>query len=104
MPRCQNCGNSARSYELREVGAAVVCPTCRKPKSVEDKMVDKKKRLVSLTLSEVPTPDKAADHEIDFEGGYGGLEVRFNTTFDKVRAFFTQKREKGKRAEFRTIK
>lgn len=99
MPRCQNCGNTARSYELREVGAAVVCPVCRKPKSVGDKMADKKKRLVAVTLHEVPTVDHEIDHELEIEGEYAGLEVRFKTTFDDIRTFFTKRREAVGRLE-----
>jgi hypothetical protein len=67
-------------------------------------MAEDKKQLVSITLNEVPTKDNAIDHEIEVEGGYGGLELRFKTTFDKIRAFFTQQRERGKKASLRSVK
>lgn len=104
MPKCPNCGNSARSYELRVVSDTLVCHECARPKAVEDSMLSDKKRLVSFALNEIPTPDNALDHEIEFEGGYGGLEIKFNTTFDRVRTFFTKQREKGKKAELKTLK
>jgi len=104
MPRCQNCGNAVRSYELRRVGDTVICPECVRPKCVEDVMSDEKKRVLSVILNEVPTVDKAVDHEIEIEGGYGGLEVKFKTTFDDIRNFFTQKREKGSKSRLQSVK
>ena len=100
MPKCQSCGNSVSSSLLANVGGVVVCPDCGRPKLVEGKMADKK-QLASITVNEVPTLDDAIDHEVNIEGAYGGLEVKFNTTFDKIRTFFTQEREKGKKASGR---
>lgn len=104
MPRCPKCGSSVSSEVLLKVNDCVVCPDCRRPKKVEDKMTEDKKQLVSITLNEVPTKDGAIDHEVEVEGGYGGLEVRFKTTFDRIRAFFTQQREKGQKASLRSVK
>ena len=98
MPRCQSCGKSVSSDTLRKVDTAVVCAVCGRPKPVEGKMSEEKKRVLSVVLSEVPTDDEAVDHEVMVESSYGGLDIKFNTTFDKVRDFFTQKREKGKKA------
>lgn len=103
MPRCEKCGSSVSSDTLQVVGDVVVCAGCRKPKKVEGKMAEKK-QLVSITLNEVPTKDNAVDHEVEVEGGYGGLEVKFRTTFDQIRRFFTQQREKGKKASLRSVK
>ena len=101
MPRCQNCGNSVRSYELMSVGNTALCAVCYG--AGEDKMAEKKP-VVCVTLAEVTAPDKAIDHEIAVEGSYRGLEVKFATTFDELREFFTQRREKGKRAAIRSVK
>jgi DNA-directed RNA polymerase subunit RPC12/RpoP len=103
MPRCPNCGDQARSYDLIMIGNGIVCSGCRRPKIVEGKMAEKK-QVVSLVLNEIPTPDNATDHEIAIKGGYGGLEIRFSTTFDKVRTFFTQQRERGKKAKLQSVK
>jgi DNA-directed RNA polymerase subunit M/transcription elongation factor TFIIS len=99
MPRCQNCGSTAHSYDLRIVDDAVVCSKCGRPKLVEDDMATKKKRLVSVTLHEVSTADYETDHELEIEGEYAGLEVRFKTTFDDIRTFFTKRREAASRLE-----
>lgn len=105
MPRCQNCGGSVSSSSLKKVGDAIVCSECGRPKIVEGKMAENRKRVASVILNEVPTKDGATDHEISVEvrlrDSYGGLDVNFNTTFDRVRDFFTQKREKGKRASLK---
>lgn len=104
MPKCQSCGNSVSSKTLLVVGNAVVCPECRKPKEVEEKMAENKNQVMSITLNEVPTMDGVVDHELEIEGGYGGLEIKFKTTFDKIRTFFTQQRERGKKASLRSVK
>lgn len=101
MPKCPNCRNSVRSYELISVGNTVTCAVCYG--TGEDSMAEKK-QVVSVTLAEVTTPDKVIDHEIAVEGSYRGLEVKFATTFDELRDFFTQRREKGKRAAIRSVK
>lgn len=103
MPRCQNCGNSVNSWDLLLVNKAVVCTDCRKPKIVEGKMSDKK-QMLSIVLNEIESPDNVIDHEVKIEGEYAGLELKFKTTFDEVRTFFTQKREKGQRAKLRSVR
>lgn len=95
MPKCQSCGGSVSSASLRKVGTAVVCPDCGKPRAVEGKMAENKKRVASVVLNEIPTSDGAVDHEVVIEGSYGGLEIKFDTTFDRVRDFFTKRREKA---------
>lgn len=92
MPKCPNCGDSVRSSILRTDGDAVVCPECGRPKKVEDGMATNK-QLLSVVLNEIPAPDDGIDHEISIEGRYGGLDVKFSSTFDQIREFFTQKRE-----------
>ncbi len=52
-------------------------------------------QLVSVVLNEIPAPDDEIDHEISIEGKYGGLNVKFSATFDQIRDFFTQRREKA---------
>jgi len=103
MPRCQGCGNSVSSSALSLIGEAAICPDCGKLKLVEEKMSDKK-QVLSITLNEISTPDSTTDHEVRIEGEYAGLEVKFKTTFDEVRAFFTQKREKDQRAKLQSVK
>lgn len=104
MPRCQSCGERADRYSLRKVSDAVVCTRCSRPKAVEGNMAENKKQLLSVVLNEVPTPDGVVDHEVSIQGAYGGLELKYDTTFDKVRTFFTQKREEGRKAELAAVK
>lgn len=92
MPKCPNCGDAVSSSTLRAVGNAVVCSECGRPKKVEDRMATNK-QLLSVVLNEIPAPDDGIDHEISIEGRYGGLDVKFSSTFDQVREFFKQKRE-----------
>lgn len=63
-----------------------------------------RKHIMSFHIYEVPTKDGARDHEIEVEAAMGGLNLRYNTTFDKVREFFTQKRETGKPATLKAVK
>jgi len=62
-----------------------------------------RKRVVSFSIYEIPTKDGAFDHEIEADVSFSGLDIRYNTTFDKVREFFTQKREKGKKASLKVV-
>jgi hypothetical protein len=95
MPRCGNCGDTVHSYDLLVINGGVVCTKCSKPKQLGCD-VESKKRVVSVTLNEIQTPNNSIDHELSIEGEYGGLEVKFKATFDDIRSLFTQKRANGK--------
>jgi len=68
-----------------------------------EKVVDRK-HVASCKIYEVPTADGARDHEVELEISMSGLAVRYNTTFDQVRRFFTETREKGKAADLKVVK
>lgn len=102
MPKCQNCGESVSSEDLRVIEDNVVCVECGGPKDVGSSIADKR-QVAAITLNEVPAPNNVVDYEIAVEGGYAGLEIRFHTTFDKVRSFFTQQRSKKKRPLLQSI-
>lgn len=105
MPKCPNCGSAAHSYELLVVGDAIACPSCLDPRNMEGKMAEEKKQLMSMTLSEVQeSVGGAPDHEVIIEGSYAGLEIKFNTTFDKIRTFFTQRREKSGKTTLQAVR
>lgn len=65
---------------------------------------EKRKKVMSFHIYEVPTQDGATDHEIEADITYAGLEVKFTTTFDQVREFFTQKRTPGQKAKLKSVK
>ena len=68
-----------------------------------EKLVERK-HVASCKIYEVPTADGAVDHEVELEISMSGLAVRYNTTFDSVRKFFTEQREKGKEAALKVVK
>lgn len=106
MPRCETCERSVHSSDLEHVGDLLICSTCRRPKLFkEEKMAEKKERkeIASVHIFEVPTRDGATDHEVVVEGNYAGLELKFTTTFDQVREFFTQKRATGQKARLKSV-
>jgi hypothetical protein len=110
MPNCPTCGGHARSSDLAEVGDSLACRECRRPKEVkggkkrEKKMAEMTKiMIVSFNIYEVPTKDGAKDHQIEVEASVAGLSLQYVTTFDKVRKFFTEKREKGKPAVLKAV-
>jgi hypothetical protein len=105
MPRCEICEESVPSGDLKPVGpdGLIACTGCRRPKETE-MADDKRKKVGSFHIYEVPTEDGAVDHEVEADVAYSGLEVKFKTTFDKIRAFFTEKREKGQKAELKAVK
>lgn len=94
------------SADLEQVGPAIICTKCRRPKLYKEKdmaeMKDKKK-VASLHIYEIPTDDGVTDYEVVAEANYAGLKVEFVTTFDQVREFFTQKRVPGKRAHLKSV-
>jgi hypothetical protein len=63
-----------------------------------------RKKLMSFHIYEVPTSDGATDHEIEADIGYSGFELKFTTTFDKVRDFFTRRRTPGQKANLTAVK
>ena len=107
MPRCEDCRKSVPAADLKRAGRAgqTLCSHCRGPKEVivaektEKRKTEKKKKTTKKK-----TQDGATDHEIEADITYAGLEVKFTTTFDQVREFFTQKRTPGQKAKLKSVK
>jgi hypothetical protein len=104
MPLCPCCNNPVKSDELRQVNGTVACRMCRRPKDTEEKKMAEKTLLMSFHIYETPTKDGAKDHSVEVEACYAGLNLKYETTFDKVRKFFTEMREKGKTASLKALK
>ena len=106
MPRCEFCERRTKAEKLVEYRGRVVCPRCAQPlRLVEDPMSTKeeqqpitRKPVMSFHIFEVPTSDKAVDHEVEVIFCHAGLDIRYTTSFDRVRRFFAERREKGKAA------
>lgn len=99
MPLCEVCRKSVPKEDLKRSGrmnGLIACPACRaEPK--EKKMAETKrepKKIMSFHIYEIPVGD-GVDHEVEVEGGWGGMNLKFKTTFDKVRDFFTKRREQA---------
>lgn len=112
MPRCGLCGRSTSSEELRVVGEGldqtVACRGCRSPHIVEDPMSNKIESvpvsdIFSVRVMEYQTEDGGKDHRIRMEGSFGGLSIHLNTTIDQIRRFFSEKRERGKKANLSVV-
>ena len=99
MPLCTVCKRTTPSRNLRRCGEEVKCPRCRINLSlVEDsKMAEEKagRKVFSVHINEHET-EKGVDHLIAVEASYGGLDLRFKSTIDQVREFFTERRVEGK--------
>ena len=112
MPRCGNCRDGVPSECLEELWKGVlVCPMCRgslstslvhtkltllkdTEESKERTMADLKKHLVaSINVFEIETADGNRDHMAEVQVGIGGLNVKYDATFDQIRDFFTKRRE-----------
>jgi len=99
MPLCEVCRRSVPKGDLKRSGrlnGQVACPACRgepKEKKMAEKTDRAKKLLMSFHIYEVPV-EEGVDHEVEVEGSWGGMNLKYKTTFDKVREFFTQRREK----------
>ena len=98
MPRCSVCHETTPSQELRQSDGWVKCPRCRSNISlVEDKKMPKdlkqpaERRVLSVTVYEYTT-EAGIDHRVAVEGNYGGLDVKFESTIDQIREFFTERR------------
>ena len=92
MPKCPCCGESVNSFDLSPVDGSAVCGQCSTPHPVPD--LKEKRTLATFAVREVPTSDGKTDHEFEVASAYGGLELKFSTTFDEIRDFFTRRREK----------
>lgn len=99
MPRCTGCRETKRSTDLEKVkGRGALCGKCRRPlRLVEDLMKEKPERdnnrlVFSVNVYELDTPDGGIDHRVEVSGNYGGLNLRFSSTVDEIRDFFTKKR------------
>ena len=105
MPRCEVCRSTVRSKDLKQIGpkGPIVCRWCREPKEIKMAETKDRKKVASLHIYEIPTQDGAVDHEVVLEGNYAGLELKFTTTFDQVREFFTQKRATGQKARLKSV-
>lgn len=119
MPRCGICRDGVPSECLEELNNVLVCPTCRaspttsfiraklmllkdtteglallKEKAKERTMADLKRHLVaSINVFEIETADGGRDHMAEVQVGIGGLNVKYDATFDQIRDFFTKRRE-----------
>ena len=111
MPRCGNCRDGVPSECLEELNSVLVCPMCRgslptslvrtkltllkdTEESKERTMADLKKHLVaSINVFEIETADGNRDHMAEVQVGIGGLNVKYDATFDQIRDFFTKRRE-----------
>ena len=111
MPLCGYCREPVPSHDLKRAGlelnGEMACSNCRRPKEI--KMAEKTKagdrtKVAAVNIYEVKTADGGTDHELEFEGSWNGLDVRFKTTFDQVREFFTQRREEGESKPLRSVK
>ena len=103
MPKCEKCKKSVKSSELFLAGERLVCKPCFGGKKMAETKTERK-RVVSIHVYEIPTKDGARDHEVEVETSIGGLELKYATTFDKVREFFTEKRKEGEPAKLKCVK
>lgn len=62
------------------------------------------RKVFSMEVLEFETPDGGTDHRIEIEGGYAGLDIRFSSTVDQIRDFFTQKRNPGERRHLKSVR
>jgi hypothetical protein len=113
MPKCMNCTRKVPPYFLREVAGKVVCELClplwkehghlsmvhatERLKAVTDEenpMAESKRHLVaSINVFEIETADGGRDHLAEVQVDIGGLNVKYDATFDQIRDFFTKRRE-----------
>jgi len=113
MPRCGSCRDGVPAECLEELRGVLVCPACWDNAStnfvltkltllkgiVEEKekertMADLKRHLVaSINVFEFETADGNRDHMAEVQVGIGGLNVKYDATFDQIRDFFTKRRE-----------
>lgn len=97
MPLCEVCRKSVPRTDLKRssrLNGQIACSKCC-PEPKEKKMAETKresKKIMSFCIYEIPV-DGGVDHEVEVEGGWGGMNLKFKTTFDKVRDFFTKRRE-----------
>ena len=101
MPKCMKCGESYPPEYMRQVQEEIVCGGCeqvilfRKLAVVkESPMAEPKRHLVaSVNVYEIENADGIRDHLAEVQVGIGGLNVKFDATFDQIRDFFTKRRE-----------
>lgn len=92
MPKCPCCGESVNSFDLSPVNGEAVCGQCSTPHPVSE--LKEKRTLATVAVRETPSSDGTTDHELEVAGSYGGLDLKFSTTFDEIREFFTRRRER----------
>jgi len=111
MPKCMNCGENYPAVYLRQVQEKIVCGECeqvvrlRKLAIVkESPMAESKRHLVaSINVFEIETADGGRDHLAEVQVGVGGLNVKFDATFDQIRDFFTKRREQHTTAKAKLV-
>lgn len=103
MPRCPSCKEHVCPESLILVGGSLACCECRKLKLVPDteaKMIEEKEgqkqqqgrtKLLDVQLFAI---DGGRDHQVEASVKVGGALFVYSTTFDKIRKFFTERREK----------
>jgi hypothetical protein len=61
------------------------------------------KPVFSISVSEYTSGDNV-DHAVEARIVSGGLQLNFNTTVDKIRKFFTERRERAdKKANLKSV-
>ena len=120
MPKCMSCRGNFPPECLGEHGGIVLCPTCiaspstsfvrakltllkdtaeglatlrEKAKEYEPMAEPKRHLVASINVFEIETEDGGRDHLAEVQVGLGGLNVRYEATFDQIRDFFTKRRE-----------
>ena len=123
MPRCMSCRGGVPPECLEELRGVLVCPACRNNLSTsfvrakltllkgrteeeakESTMAEPKRHLVaSINVFEIETADGIRDHLAEVQVGIGGLNVKFDATFDQIRDFFTKRREAAQREKVKLV-
>ena len=119
MPKCMSCRDNFPPECLEEADSLIMCPVCRtnpytslvrtklvllkdtatglaavREKAKESTMAEPKRHLVaSINIFEIETENGNRDHMAEVQVGLGGLNVKYEATFDQIRDFFTKRRE-----------
>ena len=118
-----SCRGGVPSECLEELRGVLVCPACWNNLSTsvararltllkgnveeetkESTMAEPKRHLVaSINVFEIETADGIRDHLAEVQVGIGGLNVKFDATFDQIRDFFTKRREAAQKGKGKLV-